>query len=248
MNITKLIFAILITAVITSLNSCTDSNASSSNNINLQRQNDSLVKANKDLAYLVTVPVEDSSMLQYVKIPENVKTAWWEYQQAKYAIDREFDKAEETEAAAKKLKIDKAAQEQKSKTDQANAVYQKIEDAAQKDFAKNSKEFLALIANPDNIYNFYLYLGSDDRFWSLTADFNFKQKGNEKMPDDFKKMLILCQSADSIKKQTERYENRIFETKKSNAEEEYDNAMAIARKIAAEKISSAYMLYLQKIK
>lgn len=253
MNIKKTILIIVITAALTVFvtknyfgnNSKTDSPSISAM---LKKQNDSLVSANKDFANLVTVSVEDSTFLQFCSIPENVKVAWWEYRQAQYVIDTEYEEVEAQQAALKKSKMEKAQQEQKVQNEQADKDYNKIEHMAQKDFAKNSKDFLRITANPENIERFFLYLGSDDGYWSFNVTFDFNKKGDEKMPEGFKKMLEICKQADSVKNEVKKITNQIFETKKELIEKEYEEATARSMKMAAAKRNNAYMVYLLKIK
>lgn len=253
MNLTKSILISTIAAV-TFLTSCDFDSKLEMANQNAAKEkikSDSLRKALDELYSLVTIGVEDSSMQKFCTIPDRVKKAWWEYQQTSYALAKEYEKVEALAAATKNTAILQAQAEQNTKHEQANKEYEEIQKFATVEFTKNDTAYKAFISNPENIERCYPYIGSDDSYWSLDVYFDFKShntnyKGIRKMSEGFKKMLSVCQQADSVRNEIKKSANQTFEAKKIAAENAYNEAITAPLKMRARKISDAYMLYLQK--
>lgn len=208
---------------------------------------DSMAIVNADYAKMVIPCVPDTSIK--IQIPEHVKTAWLEYCRDKQLASDEFEKFATEQGKIKKALLDKASEELKQKKEEAGAYYYKVETEAFAQFAKGNTDLIQFISNPNNITRSYLFLGSDDNYWSMSIDFDFGNRtSDKKCPENFKVMLETCKAANTVKVRMEEEATKVFELQKEAAELEYDEATNPALSIYQTSVKGAYLTFLAKTK
>lgn len=250
MNIKTLILLVFLVAVgcfIThSLENNTEKNVKA-----LQHQNDSLVRSLNELSELVNIPVEDSTLQQFCKIPDTVKVLWWEYKELAHSFENEYVRVDSEQTAQKNAAIKAAEQERDAKIKPSDKKYSTAERAAVQTFLKNSKDYMAYISNAENANYVSPSLNSVDSSWHMYVSYYYDSWDNnyvhKEMPADFKEMIDLCKHADSIRNSIKQAVTQVFESKKEAAEKTYSDRMQNMSKWLTEFKQKAYGVYKYKL-